>query len=84
MSAKYPFHAFLDARLHFCSILTDDDWLEPGSITTTCSLDPSLETIVAHSVQAFLPRYSYTESGAHACTSCRIASARRCVSPLTR
>jgi len=43
---------------------------EPGSIDHLPLCDPSLENDSSHSVQAFFyPRYSYTESGAHACTA---------------
>ena len=66
----------LECKAAFCSILTDDDWLEPGSIDHLLSVIRRLENDRSHSVSSiFYPRYSYTESGAHACTSCRIASA---------
>ncbi|MEO1002599.1 MAG: glycosyltransferase family 2 protein [Cyanobacteria bacterium J06638_7] len=67
----------------FCTILTDDDWFEPGSIDlvidTIHGLDRSCPEQVVASV--FCPRYSYTEAGQLAGISCRIATGDKVMLP---
>ena len=67
----------------FCTILTDDDWFEPGSIDVVMEtierLDSSPPALDVASL--FCPRYSYTEAGNLVGVSCRIAMADRLLMP---
>lgn len=62
-------------RAEFCSILTDDDWFEPGSIADLLAVIQNLKESPGERTSCFFcPRYSYTEAGEHVCTSCRVAT----------
>jgi hypothetical protein len=59
-------------RSFYCTILTDDDWFEPGALTEILR---QLESgvIQKQSVTSIMsPRYSYLESGELAAVSCQI------------
>jgi hypothetical protein len=67
----------------FCTILTDDDWLEPGSIDLLMEIIERLEGSSPHGDTAAIccPRYSYTEVGRLVSISCRIAPADQLFAP---
>jgi glycosyltransferase involved in cell wall biosynthesis len=59
-------------RSLYCTILTDDDWFEPGALTEILALLES-PLIRREAVTSILsPRYSYLESGELVTISCRI------------
>lgn len=64
----------LDCKAAFCTILTDDDWFEAGSISFLLRFIREIRNNSQYLVTSvFCPRYSYSESGSHVSTSCRIA-----------
>ena len=64
-------HSFL------CTVLTDDDWFEPGALAEILTL---LDAAWFHHdsvTSIFSPRYSYLESGEFATISCRLDTSNR-------
>jgi hypothetical protein len=65
----------------FCSILTDDDWFEAGSISLLLEFIRDLKSDSQNLVTSFFcPRYSYADNGAHVSTSCRLSSKNKIIS----
>lgn len=58
-------------RSFYSTILTDDDWYEPGALSTVLQLLQSF--VKEHNITSILsPRYSYLETGELVTVSCRI------------
>lgn len=56
----------------YCTILTDDDYLQPGALNELTSFIASLSLPGAVAPSAFFtPRYSYLENGSLHCVACR-------------
>jgi hypothetical protein len=64
-------------RSLYCTILTDDDWFEPGALTDILRVleSPFIRRETVTSILS--PRYSYLESGELASISCRIEESNR-------
>lgn len=63
----------------FCTILTDDDWLEDGSLPDVLEEISKIQSISLadgkDSIGAFfIPRYSYLEDGSLHCIECRLSN----------
>lgn len=64
----------LECKSAFCTVLTDDDWFEAGSISFLIEFIQGVGSDSRNMVSSFFcPRYSYSESGVHISTSCRIS-----------
>jgi glycosyltransferase involved in cell wall biosynthesis len=64
----------LDCKATFCTILTDDDWFEADAISFLLEYIRGIKSDSRSLITSFFcPRYSYSESGVHVSTSCRIS-----------
>ena len=64
----------LDCKASFCTILTDDDWLERGSISFVMEFIQDINSGLRNDVSClFCPRFSYNELNVYVSTSCRIS-----------
>jgi glycosyltransferase involved in cell wall biosynthesis len=66
-----------------CTVLTDDDWLQPGALREMVDVAQALQTTSSAEAVAgyFVPRYSYLESGELHCIECRPFSVDKVIRP---
>jgi len=68
--SKNIFDMVSSSRAEFCTVLTDDDWLQPECLPEIVQVLKELHT--RYEVGGlFTPRYSYLEDGSLHCVACR-------------